>query len=152
MTTVVTAERDEVADVKRPGWLDRIRATVSGWLDRTRATAAGRLTLKVVVAIVGVAFVAIGIVMIPLPGPGWAVVLLGLLILSIEYVWAKHLLHYARQKLTMWTHWMGRQSWPVRIVIGAVGLLFVGAVSWWAIRNSFGIDLVQSAWHFVTSN
>ncbi|MGH3734153.1 MAG: TIGR02611 family protein [Micromonosporaceae bacterium] len=123
-----------------------------GLLDRIRATTAGRLTLKVVVALVGVAIILLGIAMIPLPGPGWLVVFAGLAILSIEYVWAKHLLRYARERIRNWTGWIGRQSWLVRIAIGAVGLVFVTAALWFAVRNSFGIDLVQSAWHFLTSN
>lgn len=123
-----------------------------GLLDRIRTTAAGRLTLKVVIAILGVATIALGLVMIPLPGPGWLVVFAGLAILSIEYVWAKHLLHYGREKIKVWTHWVGQQSWLVRIAIGTAGLLFVAAALWFAVRNSFGIDLVQSAWKFLTSN
>jgi uncharacterized protein (TIGR02611 family) len=44
---------------------------------------------KIIVALVGFPIVLLGIVLIPLPGPGILVSLLGLLILSLEFDWAK---------------------------------------------------------------
>ena len=35
-----------------------------------------------------------------------------------------------------------RQSWPVRILLGLVGLVFVGAVLLLSLKYSFGIDLI----------
>jgi len=49
------------------------------------------------VTIAGVLVVLIGIVLIPLPGPGWAIVFGGLAILATEYVWAQRLLSYAKR-------------------------------------------------------
>lgn len=45
------------------------------------------------VAIIGGTFVAMGIAMLVLPGPGIAFILLGLAILATEFVWAETLLH-----------------------------------------------------------
>lgn len=140
-----------VAVAARPSKAERQVSPRVGWLDQIRATAAGRITLKVVVAILGVATILLGLVMIPLPGPGWLVVFAGLAILSIEYVWAKHLLHYARERIRGWTHWVGRQSWLVRITIGVAGLVLFSAALWLAVRNGFGIDLADRAWWFLTS-
>ena len=58
----------------------------------------GRNVKRIVVTIVGVLVVLIGIVLIPLPGPGWAIVFGGLAILATEYVWAQRLLAYAKRK------------------------------------------------------
>ncbi|MGH3646529.1 MAG: TIGR02611 family protein [Micromonosporaceae bacterium] len=157
-TVVMDAARPSDPDHATPGSgavpdvKDAPEVKPAGLLDRIRATTAGRMTLKVVVAILGVATIVLGIVMIPLPGPGWLVVFAGLAILSVEYVWAKHLLRYGREKIKGWTHWVGRQSWLARITIGAVGLVFVAGALWFAVRNGFGTDLVQSAWRFLTSN
>ena len=51
-----------------------------GVLDRIRSNPTGRLSLKIGVGILGGIVVAAGLVMIPFPGPGWAVVILGLAI------------------------------------------------------------------------
>ncbi len=47
---------------------------------------------KVIVAIVGFTLVALGILLFVTPGPGWAVIFLGLTVLSAEFVWARRLL------------------------------------------------------------
>lgn len=135
-------KRQDTAMVKsRPGLLDRIRAT-----------AAGRITLKVVVAVVGVTIMLLGVVMIPLPGPGWLVVFAGLAILSVEYVWAKHLLSYTREKVRAWTLWVARQPLPVRLVIGAAGLAFVAGLIWLGLRSAAGAELTRDIWRFLTSD
>ena len=86
------------------------------------------LTYRVAVALVGTAVVVGGIILIPLPGPGWLIVFGGLAILATEFEWAGRLLDFARRKVLGWTSWVGRQSLVVRALIGLVGLLFVGAV------------------------
>ena len=47
---------------------------------------------RAIVAIVGFTLLTLGVVMLVTPGPGWAVILLGLSILAIEFVWARRLL------------------------------------------------------------
>lgn len=44
---------------------------------------------KLVVALIGLPVLLVGIVLIPLPGPGVLISLLGLIILSLEFEWAK---------------------------------------------------------------
>jgi uncharacterized protein (TIGR02611 family) len=47
------------------------------------------LLRKLIVALIGFPVVIIGIILIPLPGPGILISLLGLLILSFEFEWAR---------------------------------------------------------------
>jgi uncharacterized protein (TIGR02611 family) len=119
-------------------------------LDRIRANSTGRLALKITIGTLGTLVVALGVVLIPLPGPGWALVILGLAILAVEFVWARHLLRFTKRHVQSWTHWVGRQSLPLRCVIGAVGLAFVGAVVWISVKLSFGIDLIAVGRDLVT--
>ena len=51
---------------------------------------------KIAIGIVGVALVLVGIPLLPLPGPGLLVILLGLFVLSWEFEWAKK--HFERLK------------------------------------------------------
>jgi uncharacterized protein (TIGR02611 family) len=110
-------------------------------LDRIRSNSTGRMALKIGVGIVGGLVVAVGIVLIPFPGPGWAIVILGLAILAVEFHWARGLLAFTKRHVQSWTHWIGRQSLPVRALIGLVGMVFISAVVWASVRLSFGIDL-----------
>jgi uncharacterized protein (TIGR02611 family) len=114
-------------------------------LDRIRATPTGRLALRIGVGVLGALVVALGIVLIPFPGPGWAVVILGLAILAIEFAWARSLLEFTKRHVQSWTHWVGRQSIPIRALVGVLGLIFVSAIVWASVRLSFGIDLAAIA-------
>jgi uncharacterized protein (TIGR02611 family) len=114
---------------------------VVGVLNRIRGNPTGRLALRIGIATLGALVVALGIVLIPFPGPGWAIVILGLAIWSIEFVWARSLLNFTKRHVQSWTRWIGRQSLPMRAVIGVVGLIFVAAIVWASVRLSFGVDL-----------
>jgi uncharacterized protein (TIGR02611 family) len=46
---------------------------------------------------VGVAIISAGLVMLILPGPGWAAIVVGLAVLATEYVWAERLLARVKQ-------------------------------------------------------
>ncbi|MDY7090741.1 MAG: TIGR02611 family protein [Actinomycetota bacterium] len=117
----------------------------SGVLDKIRSNPTGRLALKISIAVLGAVVVAVGIVAIPLPGPGWAIVIAGLAIWAIEFAWAKHLLEFTKKHVLSWTHWIGRQSWPVKALVGLATFLFVSAVVYVSFRVSFGVDLIDVA-------
>jgi len=112
-------------------------------LDRIRANPTGRLALKVGIGVFGGLVVAVGIVLIPFPGPGWAIVIVGLAILALEFAWARNLLEFTKRHVQSWTHWIGRQSLPVRAVVGVIGMMFVGAIVWLSVKLSFGVDLME---------
>jgi uncharacterized protein (TIGR02611 family) len=59
----------------------------------------GRNAKRTAVTVVGFAVVLIGVVLIPLPGPGWLIVFGGLAILATEYVWAQRLLSYSKRRV-----------------------------------------------------
>jgi uncharacterized protein (TIGR02611 family) len=114
-----------------------------GLLDRIRANPTGRLALKVGIGVLGGLVVAIGIVLIPFPGPGWAIVILGLAIWAVEFVWAKHLLRFTKRHVQSWTHWVLKQSLPIRALIGLAGFIFISAVVWISVKLTMGVDLAE---------
>lgn len=83
---------------------------------------------RVTVGVVGALVVVLGLVLVPFPGPGWLIVILGLLILASEFTWAQRLLDFVRDKLRAWTEWMKRRSLAVRMAVGLATAAFVGAV------------------------
>ena len=91
------------------------------WLD---------LTYRVVVGVLGAAVVVVGVILIPLPGPGWLIVFAGLGILATEFTWAGRVLHFARRHYDRWMAWVGRQSVVVKALLGlltcAIVLLTLG--------------------------
>lgn len=96
--------------------------------DRVRATPGSRHVYRMFVAVLGTAVTVGGLVLVPLPGPGWIIVFVGLAILASEFVWAQRLLDFGRGKLQSWTRWMMRQALWVRVMVGLVTAAFVGGV------------------------
>jgi uncharacterized protein (TIGR02611 family) len=104
---------------------------------RIRASAGGRMAWRIGVTIVGVAVVAGGIVLLPLPGPGWLVIFAGLGILATEYEWAARLLGWVRDQVRTWTQWGSRQPWWLRVLAGLLTLLVIlgcAAGAWLLVR------------------
>jgi uncharacterized protein (TIGR02611 family) len=58
----------------------------------------GRNGKRIAITIVGFVVLLAGVVLLILPGPGWALIFLGLAILATEYVWARRLLDKAKEK------------------------------------------------------
>ncbi|GGM98107.1 uncharacterized protein (TIGR02611 family) [Actinoplanes campanulatus] len=118
-------------------------------LDRIRSNSTGRLALKVGIGVLGGLVVAVGIVLIPFPGPGWAIVILGLAILAVEFHWARGLLAFTKRHVQSWTHWVGRQTLGVRALIGLVGMIFISFVVWLSVLLSFDLNLFTWSLDFV---
>ncbi|MGC4765971.1 TIGR02611 family protein [Micromonospora sp. DT46] len=149
-----TTDRDGAGGTKlaerrqRPRWRQRLSTT----LDLIRANPTGRVTLKIFIAIAGALVVTIGIALIPLPGPGWLLVIAGLGIWAVEFHWARRLLGFTRRHVHNWTQWVKDRSLAVRFVLGSVGLAFVGSVVWLSLKYSFGIDVVAEALHYLATH
>lgn len=115
-----------------------------------RATPAGRLTLKIVIGVIGTAMVIGGLIMVPFPGPGWLVVFAGLAVLATEFAWAHHVLEFGKRLLGVWTWWLMRQSWPVRILVSAVTFAIAAAIVWASVWLTLGVNLVVEGLRFVS--
>ena len=126
----------------------RLREKLVGFRERVRSTRTGRATLQLVVGIIGAAVVLLGIVLIPFPGPGWLIVLAGLAILAVEFVWAERLLAFTRGVLERWWHWLGRQHILVRLLAGLAGMAFVATVVVLSLKYSLGVNV----WEFLISS
>jgi uncharacterized protein (TIGR02611 family) len=58
------------------------------------------LSWQVGVFILGLAVVVAGVIMLPLPGPGWVVIFGGMAIWATEFVWAQLVLRWTKRKVT----------------------------------------------------
>jgi uncharacterized protein (TIGR02611 family) len=100
------------------------------WRRRIKANPTTRRIYRVVVGVVGLAVLALGVLAIPAPGPGWAIVFVGLAILASEFEKADRLLGFARKHVHRWTTWIGEQALWVRIAVGLATLALVLAIFW----------------------
>ena len=60
-------------------------------------------------------------------------------------------LEATRRHVRAWTGWIGRRSWPVRLLTSGLGALLVGVMMWASVRLSFGIDLIAEARKWLTT-
>lgn len=62
-------------------------------------------TWQVVIFLLGLTVVVGGVVMLPLPGPGWLVIFAGIGLWATEFPWAQRVLRWTKRQVLAWTHW-----------------------------------------------
>lgn len=80
--------------------------------------------------------ILVGLVLVPLPGPGWLIVLFGVAVIASEFHWARRLLLWARHKLHVWTLFIQRSHWSVGASIGLATFLCVTLAVWCVLKIS----------------
>lgn len=93
------------------------------------------------VLLLGFGLIAGGIAMLVLPGPGWATIILGLIVLASEYAWANRLLDPVKR----WARRAADAALDPRVrrrnlVIAGVLVLAGAALAWWYVA-AFGWTL-----------
>jgi uncharacterized protein (TIGR02611 family) len=96
--------------------------------DAIRQRPAAYRIYRIIIGILGGAIVVGGLVLVPLPGPGWVIVFVGLALLATEFVWAQRLEQFARDQVRGWTQWLGRQPIVIRILVAVLTFAFVAGV------------------------
>jgi uncharacterized protein (TIGR02611 family) len=115
------------------------------WRDQLRERPRVEFFYRIAVAVVGLAVLGLGILAIPYPGPGWAIVFIGLGILATEFDWARRLLAFAKERYDKVMDWFHRQPAYVQILGGLLTALVVFATLWllgaldWA-GEVFGVE------------
>lgn len=88
----------------------RIGEPIARFMRRWRARIARKPWLntiyRVLITCIGVVVVIVGLILVPLPGPGWLIVFIGLTVLGSEFHWARRLTSWARMQLArFWVWW-----------------------------------------------
>lgn len=98
--------------------------------ERLRGRRFADLGYRMVVGVVGILILAVRIVAIPYPGPGWAIVFVGLAILATEFNWARKLLAYARARYDAVMGWFKQQGLWVQVLGAALTMAIVVVTLW----------------------
>ncbi len=127
------ATSEAVRETRRPPETG-VRHSTTGWRARLRRTPGGAQLLKVVVFVVGLAFILLGCALIVAPGPlTIPPILLGLWLWSTEFAWADRLLDRAKDSAR--AAWADAQRRPVLSALLTVGGLIGLGVALWAIAR-----------------
>jgi uncharacterized protein (TIGR02611 family) len=80
-------------------WLRRQLGPLRRARARFRRLPGGWMAWRIGVAIIGLIVVVAGIILLPLPGPGWLVVFAGIAIWATEFEWAERLLIWTKRQV-----------------------------------------------------
>lgn len=103
-------------------------------------------TYRIAYVAAGVVVLIAGILAIPFPGPGWAIVFVGLGMLALEFTWAERLAIIVLNGLQrFWTWWGDAPIWQ-----RAIGLVLLAAIVVLALMFSATLlgspDFVPKLW------
>jgi uncharacterized protein (TIGR02611 family) len=107
---------------------------------RFHATPGGRLIFRILVGLLGLVLVTVGLLLVPLPGPGWLIVFAGVAVWAVEFAWARRLLRFARTQIQRWNLWIRRQHWLVRVPLLLALFAVVATAVWLSLKHGLGID------------
>ncbi|MFG1807021.1 TIGR02611 family protein [Streptomyces sp. NPDC049040] len=94
---------------------------------------------RVGIFVVGLAVIAGGVILLPLPGPGWLIIFAGMAIWGTEFVWAQKVLRWTRRKVAD----AARSALDPRVrrrnllITTAVVLVAAGLASWYLASFGF---------------
>jgi uncharacterized protein (TIGR02611 family) len=120
---------------QRKSFADRLYGNYMGRRDSARTNRALDATWRGIILVLGLTIVGLGIFFLLFPGPGWAVILVGLIILATEYAWAQRLLNPVQEFSSRIARLVVSQEYRVRRsnVILVFTVVFVTiAYAYWA--------------------
>ncbi|MGG7507778.1 TIGR02611 family protein [Plantibacter sp. YIM 135249] len=102
---------DRIADDIREGEradrpLRRFFRRLRAWIETKPGLRHG---YRLVVGVVGGLIAVVGLILVPLPGPGWLVVFVGLALLGTEFAWAKRAAAFIKRQLVRFAAWVRRR-------------------------------------------
>jgi uncharacterized protein (TIGR02611 family) len=101
----------------------------TGGREETVEQARAHIAVRLARISIGFVVLLAGVAMLVLPGPGWLVVLAGLVILSNDFVWAERTVSIVRRRIPSGSD--GRIPARTWIVMGAVGAGGIALSVWW---------------------
>lgn len=140
------------ADATRPRRWRRTRARARIARLRVYSLPGGRTIFRVGIAALGGLIVALGLVLVPLPGPGWAIVFGGLAIWAIEFAWAARLLHWVRRQVRNFTQMMKRLHWSLRAASSVAVIAVLLSITWLWVKHRYGFETLSQFWEYITTH
>jgi uncharacterized protein (TIGR02611 family) len=118
------------------------------WRDTLRDRPAYDLAYRIAIGVVGLTVLGLGILAIPYPGPGWAIVFVGLAILATEFEWAHRLLRYTRERYDRFMEWFKAQGPWVKALGFALTAAVVVVTLWLlgALGFAAGLFGIEQPW------
>ena len=130
--------------VKKTRASDRLYRNYMGRRDSVRANRTLDAAWRSVILVLGLTIVSLGIFFLLFPGPGWAVIILGLIVLATEYAWAQRILNPVKAFTSRLAQLVISQEYRARrmnailiITLGIITLAYAYWAKWGATMQGF---------------
>ncbi|NUS14214.1 MAG: TIGR02611 family protein [Streptomyces sp.] len=132
----VIAESDQIDRAVAKG--SRLGSRAPEFVQRHRTL---HMVWRVGIFVVGLAVIAGGIVLLPLPGPGWVIIFGGMAIWGTEFVWAQKVLRWTRRKVTDFARAAADPRVRRRnaLIGAAVVVALAGLAVWYVLSYGFAM-------------
>jgi uncharacterized protein (TIGR02611 family) len=107
-----------------------VRRGPGAWRHTLRGNRTTRTAYRLTVFVVGLLIVILGLILVPLPGPGWLIVIGGIAVWASEFERAHAVLSFVRKRLEEWNDWIQAQPLWVRGAVALATLALVLAFFW----------------------
>lgn len=114
---------------------DRLYGNYMGKRNAARTNRALDATWRGIILVVGLTMVGLGIFFLLFPGPGWAVIIIGLIVLATEYAWAQRLLNPVREFTSRLAQLVVSQEYRARrsnVILIMTFIVVAIAYAYWA--------------------
>jgi len=88
---------EDLETIERKSFNDRMYGNYMGRREAARSNLALDAAWRGIILVVGLTIVGLGIFFLLFPGPGWPVIMFGLIVLASEYAWAQKMLNPVRE-------------------------------------------------------
>jgi uncharacterized protein (TIGR02611 family) len=144
MKTDGSLDIEDKATKERRSFSDRLYGRYMDRRNSVRSNRALDATWRGIILIVGLTVVGLGIFFLLFPGPGWAVIFFGLIVLATEYAWAQRMLNPVRQfssqiaRLFVSQEFRAKRSKVILIVtMSIVSIAYAYWAKWGATMQGF---------------
>jgi uncharacterized protein (TIGR02611 family) len=106
----------------------------TGVREDTEAEARAHILVRLARMALGTVVTIVGVILLPLPGPGWLVIAAGLAILAQDVVWAERLLMTVRRRIPGVPE-DGQIPRSTLVLIALVAAASTSAALWWSLGS-----------------
>lgn len=108
------------------------------WRRAIRTNPVGGIVYRTFIAVLGLVLIVAGIPMVPLVGPGWAVIFIGLFLWSTEFIWARRVTQFVKAEVKAFEQYTMALPWKAKIPLLLLSAIF-GWFCFWLVLLLTGV-------------
>ncbi len=93
---------------------------------------------RVVIAVAGLLLILAGLPMVPLVGPGWAIIFIGLFLWSTEFMWARRVTQFVKAEVKAFEQYARALPWKAKVPLLCASAVF-GWLCFWMVLVLIGV-------------